>query len=151
MHLGATLEAAGVPPLDLQPARQLPGDPGVVLAGDVEDGELTPPLGRNGDPPVLVAAPYDLVVVARFGLGYFPPRQVQRIACALRTLMRPGAIWAIELQDLTSVANDHRDLNIRVRTATIGCRPPCLSFPTRTCWWSQASVACRRCCGRAAP
>lgn len=88
-------------------------------------------LGRLPQLPasVCAAAPYDLVLVARFGLGYFPPRQVQDIARALRTLMRPGAIWAIELQDLTSVTKHHRDLKIRVRKATVGDRTAVLEFP----------------------
>lgn len=43
--------------------------------------------------------------------------------------MRPGAIWAVELQDLASVANDHRDLDIRTRKATVGDRTAVLEFP----------------------
>jgi hypothetical protein len=54
---------------------------------------------------------------------------VQDIARALRTLMWPGAVWAVELQDLASVANHHRDLDIRVRRATVGDRTAVLEFP----------------------
>jgi hypothetical protein len=88
-------------------------------------------LGRLPELPASVraAAPYDLVILARFSLAYFPPHQVQDIARALRALMRPGAIWAVELQDLTSVANHHRDLDIRVRKATLDGRTATLEFP----------------------
>jgi hypothetical protein len=43
--------------------------------------------------------------------------------------MRPGAVWAVELQDLASVANHHQDLDIRVRRATVGDRTAVLGFP----------------------
>jgi hypothetical protein len=111
--------------LDCSPAMR---DRAVTHLGVPEDHYH---LGRLPELPASVraAAPYDLVVLARFSLGYFPPRQVQRIACGLRTLMRPGAIWAIELQDLISVANDHRDLNIRVRKAIVDGRTATLEFP----------------------
>lgn len=88
-------------------------------------------LGRLPRLPASVqaAAPYDLILVSRFSLGYFPPQVVQDIARALRTLMWPGAVWAVELQDLASVANHHRDLDIRVRRATVGDRTAVLEFP----------------------
>jgi hypothetical protein len=38
-------------------------------------------------------------------------------------------VWAVELQDLASVANHHRDLDIRVRRATVGDRTAVLEFP----------------------
>ena len=88
-------------------------------------------LGRLPKLPASVraTAPFDLVVLARFGLAYFPPPQVQDLARALRPLMRSGGIWAIELQDLASVANHHRGFNIRVRRATVGGRSAVLEFP----------------------
>jgi hypothetical protein len=88
-------------------------------------------LGRLPELPASVraASPYDLIVVARFSLGYFPPQQVQDIAWRVRALIPPGAVWAVELQDLASVAHHHQDLDIWVRRATVGDRTAVLEFP----------------------
>lgn len=75
------------------------------------------------------AGPFDLVVMARFAAGYLPPAELDGLAATLATVMDPGAVWVIELQSRASVENGHRDLDIRVREATVNGRVATLEFP----------------------
>ena len=51
------------------------------------------------------------------------------MAGRLAEVLRPGGVWAVELQDPRSVSAGHRDLAIRVREATVGDRHARLEFP----------------------
>jgi hypothetical protein len=75
------------------------------------------------------AAPFDLVVMARFAAGYLHPEKLDALATTLAPMLEPGAVWAVELQSQQSVANGHRDLDIRVREATVDGRRAVLEFP----------------------
>lgn len=75
------------------------------------------------------AAPYDLVVMARFAAGYLEPAQLGALAETVASITHPGSVWVLELQDHESVADGHRDLAIRVREATVNGRTAVLEFP----------------------
>jgi hypothetical protein len=75
------------------------------------------------------AAPYDLVVMARFAADYLDPEKLDALAATLAPMLGPGAVWGIELQSQRSVANGHRDLDIRVRETTVDGRRAVLEFP----------------------
>jgi hypothetical protein len=75
------------------------------------------------------AAPFDLIVMARFAAGYLTPEQLGALADTLAGLLEPGAVWAVELQDQRSVRDGHRDLAIRVREAAVNGRRAVLEFP----------------------
>ncbi len=75
------------------------------------------------------AAPFDLVVMARFAAGYLHPEKLDELAATLAPMLEPGAVWGIELQSQQSVADGHRDLDIRVREATVDGRHAVLEFP----------------------
>jgi hypothetical protein len=86
-------------------------------------------LARLPSWPAAATPPFDLVVLARFSADYLAPADLDALATRLATVLRPGGVWTVELQDRRSVANGHRDLGIRVREATVPGRRAVLEFP----------------------
>jgi Methyltransferase domain len=86
-------------------------------------------LARLPSWPVDATPPFDLVLLARFSADYLSPAELDALATRLATVLRPGGVWAVELQDRRSVANGHRDLGIRVRETTLPGRRAVLEFP----------------------
>jgi hypothetical protein len=79
--------------------------------------------------PAAATPPFDLVLLSRFSADYLAPAELDALATRLATVLRPGGVWAVELQDRRSVANGHRDLGIRVREASVPGRRAVLEFP----------------------
>jgi len=79
--------------------------------------------------PAAAQPPFDLALLPRFSADYLEPDQLDALATRLAGVLRPGGVWAVELQDLRSVSAGHRDLAIRVREATAGERHAKLVFP----------------------
>ena len=81
------------------------------------------------DWPAAAQPPFDLALLPRFGADYLEPDQLDALATRLAGVLRPGGMWAVELQDPRSVSAGHLDLAIRVREATAGERHAELVFP----------------------
>jgi hypothetical protein len=81
------------------------------------------------DWPAAATPPFDLVVLARFSADYLSPGELDALATRLATVLRPGGVWTVELQDRRSVENGHRELAIRIRETVVGERRAVLEFP----------------------
>ena len=77
-------------------------------------GAAVSPSARLPSWPAEAAPPFDLVVLARFSADYLAPAELDALATRLATVLRPGGVWTVELQDRRSVENGHRELAIRV-------------------------------------